>query len=152
HIMFQIVNGKISPPSSRAPELPRELDAIVCRGLAKNAADRYDTARAMALALEAIAPAIRASEVAAWVQRVAAKGLDSRAKMLALVELTTISEAPSPPSVAPTGPKGRPTMEGTTFHLFRRLRSSHREPAGLDAAASDFGLPRRGVPLRVIGA
>jgi serine/threonine protein kinase len=47
-----IVESTVPPPSSVAPGIPTELDAIVQRALAKEPDQRYPTAKAMAAALE----------------------------------------------------------------------------------------------------
>jgi serine/threonine-protein kinase len=74
------------PPSALVPELPRALDAIVKRGLARAPDERYPTARAFASDIEACVPAVRASEVGAWVRRVAGAALSKREAVLAEIE------------------------------------------------------------------
>jgi len=85
--------AQIPPPSSLVPNLPKELDAILARGLAAEASNRYETAREMALVLEGYAPRIRPSEVGAWVEGVAAETLAQRARLLTMIE----HDSPEPP-------------------------------------------------------
>lgn len=47
-VLYKIVSEPTPPPSTHVPELPPELDAIVARALAKEPADRYQTAAEMA--------------------------------------------------------------------------------------------------------
>lgn len=85
-ILHQVMSAQIPKASSVAPSVPPELDAILARGLAANAADRYATALDMARALEACAPPIRPAEIGAWVSEVAAESLERRAQLRAAVE------------------------------------------------------------------
>jgi serine/threonine protein kinase len=50
--MTAIVHESPPPPSSRRPDVPREIDDIVLRLLAKSAADRFHTARDVVEAIE----------------------------------------------------------------------------------------------------
>jgi serine/threonine protein kinase len=56
-------------PSKLVPGLPEALDAVVLRALSPDPAERYASARDMALALEAVVEPARASEVGAWVEQ-----------------------------------------------------------------------------------
>ena len=53
---YAIVDGEVERPSAFSTECTPELDAIAPRGLARNPDERWPTARAMALALEACVP------------------------------------------------------------------------------------------------
>jgi len=53
--MSGIVAGKIPPPSSRRPDLPAELEAIIMKALARDPAERFQSAAEMREALEAFA-------------------------------------------------------------------------------------------------
>jgi serine/threonine protein kinase len=54
-LLQQIVEKPIPPPSSRARRYPAELEQIVMKALAKDPSDRYSTAQALQLDLEAFA-------------------------------------------------------------------------------------------------
>jgi serine/threonine protein kinase len=54
-LLQKIVESPIPPPSSRVPGYPRELEAIVMKALAKSPDDRYPTAQALQVDLEAFA-------------------------------------------------------------------------------------------------
>jgi serine/threonine protein kinase len=54
-VLQNIVEAPIPPPSSRVPNYPPELEAIVLKALAKSPDDRYQTAQALQLDLEAFA-------------------------------------------------------------------------------------------------
>jgi serine/threonine protein kinase len=49
-VCFKVVNREPLPPTALDPALPRELDAVLARAIAKNPADRYQ--RGMELALD----------------------------------------------------------------------------------------------------
>ncbi len=63
--IFQVVHAvhhqPILPPSERVGQIPHELDAVVLRALAREPGQRFETAAAMAAALEEI-PAVHAGE------------------------------------------------------------------------------------------
>lgn len=99
-VLRRILLDQVPPPSSRAPNVPQEYDEILARGLARDPADRYKTAREMALALEAISTPVRASEIGAWVERNASATIVSRARTITQIERTP--ERTSAPPAAPT--------------------------------------------------
>jgi eukaryotic-like serine/threonine-protein kinase len=68
----------VEPPSSIDPAISAELGAIAMRGLARDPAARWQTARDMALAIEASTPLASSAEIAAWVERRGAVGLAQR--------------------------------------------------------------------------
>jgi serine/threonine protein kinase len=87
---------RIEPPSRFVPSLPRELDAVVLRGLERTPAKRFASARKMALALEqAVAPASPA-EVGAWVDELAHDTLAARALLLQDVEASGVGPGAHP--------------------------------------------------------
>jgi serine/threonine protein kinase len=84
--VFNVMSAPIPPVGSRSAVLSSELEAIVMRGLSRDVAARFATAREMALALEASAPSVRPSEIATWVERIAGASLSQRASVLRAVE------------------------------------------------------------------
>jgi serine/threonine-protein kinase len=54
-VMHQIVSGEYDRPSDRDPEYPAELEAIILTALAHDPGDRFDTADALADAVQAFA-------------------------------------------------------------------------------------------------
>ena len=52
YLMKQVLEGRVRLPSEVAPDVPPVLDAIVLRGLHREPAARFPTAKEMALALE----------------------------------------------------------------------------------------------------
>jgi|CZKU01.1.fsa_nt_gi serine/threonine-protein kinase len=85
-LVERILFGNIDAPSAVAPHVPELLNAIVLRGLARDPADRFATARDLARGIrEAVRPA-SASEVTDWVEAHAAATLGARAETLAAID------------------------------------------------------------------
>jgi serine/threonine-protein kinase len=110
--LTMILRGNVAPPSAAAraagavppsgKEALERLDAVVLRGLHLQPAERFATAREMALALEnAVAPAT-ASEVGAWVEQVASATLARRAAEITAIESGALG-TPQVPALAPEG-------------------------------------------------
>jgi serine/threonine-protein kinase len=82
-VLERVLLGAIEPPSSRVPDLPHELDAIVMRATSRDPNVRYETAAEMADALEhAVRPALP-SEVARWLDDIAGASIKQRAGRVA---------------------------------------------------------------------
>ena len=78
-----------TPPPSRIVRLDKRYDAIVLKGLEKRPAHRWQTAQAMAEAIEAEGRLASHREVGEWVRTVASRHLQQRAALV-----TTIENAP----------------------------------------------------------
>jgi eukaryotic-like serine/threonine-protein kinase len=91
-VLSSVLLAPIVAPSKYAPEIPPALDAIVLKGLEREPAKRWATAREMANALEdALAPAT-ARQVAEWVESLAREALELRAKRVAEIESSSTLE------------------------------------------------------------
>jgi serine/threonine-protein kinase len=85
-VVDKILFGTIDAPAAVAPAVPEQLNAIVLRGLARDPADRFPTAREMVHALRhAVRPA-SASEVGDWVESIAGDTLARRAATLRTID------------------------------------------------------------------
>ena len=95
-LVYSIINEDVPPPSKYDPSLPASIDAIVMRGLDRDADNRFATAREMAVALErAISPA-PAREIGAWVKETAGDALEWRTELVHRIEAET-SQSLVPP-------------------------------------------------------
>ena len=107
-VVTKVLEGKVVPPSQVAPHLPETLDALVLRALERDPAARFESARAMALALEELVPVASATRVAAWVEQLAGQVLAERSRSVAQIESGSrdkplaVGESPQPaaPEVA----------------------------------------------------
>jgi serine/threonine-protein kinase len=82
----KIVEASVPPPSSLAPGISPELDAVVLRGLARDPGHRFGTALEMAKALDRAAVASTTRSVGELVERAARATLSRRAARVAEVE------------------------------------------------------------------
>ena len=85
-VVNRLLAEVIPSPRQYAPGVTRELEAIVMRGLERDPAARFPTARHMALAIEDLAMMATPIEVGAWVERVAGVTLAQRAERVAAIE------------------------------------------------------------------
>ena len=145
--MHRVLNDKVVPPSSIAPELPPTIDCVVMKGLERDAARRYATAHEMAVELGACLPAAGPAEIGAWLEDVAAAELRERAARIAAIERTA-AESMSRLIVAPrtptapmpgSGPTDVPTVAAATD--VQRLVSA---PANDAVEVSSFQVELRG--------
>jgi serine/threonine protein kinase len=81
-----VLRQPLVTPSSVAPHVPAAFDDVVMRGLDRDPARRYATAREMALHLERCAGIASPSEVGDWVASLAHDELTKRASRLAEIE------------------------------------------------------------------
>ncbi len=122
-IVTKVLEGELTPPSKfmssggaktiessmfRALE---RLDAVVLRGLQRDPAKRYGTAREMALALERCIPPATAAEVNEWIEGVASPVLRQRAELVA--EIESSSSSLSRPGQLMSSLRGLPSAERT---------------------------------------
>jgi serine/threonine-protein kinase len=84
--LARVLSYTAPPPSEFRPEIPVALNRVVLRGLARNPALRYDSATAMAAALEGALPIASPATLAAWVRRLAEGALARRAEACAACE------------------------------------------------------------------
>jgi len=85
-VIGRVLAGVADPPSAFRPDLPRELDELVMRGLDRDPARRFGTARELAILLEERIGTATARQVGDWVQTVASEPLQKRAALVAEIE------------------------------------------------------------------
>src|ERR1700690_3032002 len=101
-----VLDGVVLPPSEAAEGVGQGFDAIVLRGLERDPAKRFATARDMAAAVESVVGTAPHSEVGEWVERVASDELRERADRVQEIERSI----PSSPSNSVTRRLGEPTV------------------------------------------
>ncbi len=84
-ILARVLTAEVSPPSTVRSDIPKEVDDVVMKGLARSTDERFATAREMALALEKLGAAAL-GEVGEWLETVAGPALHKRARLISLVE------------------------------------------------------------------
>ncbi len=102
-VFNKVMNGEIVPPSQFVPGIPKALDDIVLRGLARDYEKRYPTAHAMAIELEERVGIASPRQLAEWMVDIAGDSLSKRA--IRIKEIESLS-TPPPVSLAGVIPKG----------------------------------------------
>jgi serine/threonine-protein kinase len=100
-VLVRAIEGKVDPPSMFNPQLDYTTDAVVMRGLARDPAHRYATARDMALAIEQTIGLASPYEVGEWVESVAAEEIARRARMIADIESASMNASAPRIGLAP---------------------------------------------------
>jgi serine/threonine protein kinase len=144
--ILAIKDGKpFDPPSVHNPDVPKEIDAIVSRGLSGNPEHRFASAREMATLLERSGGLVPATEIGEWVTRLAAQTLSHRAERLHQIEASTSRRvSASDPAIAPLVGGGDATIVSTPSAL--ESQETRTSLAGPPAATA----PRRW-PVVVFG-
>jgi serine/threonine-protein kinase len=96
----RVLRGDVPPPRSLDPSLA-VFDDVVLRAVDRAPGNRFETAQAMALALEKVMPRATAIDVGAWVEATAADELAARARVVADVELARAEEPAAPAANVP---------------------------------------------------
>jgi eukaryotic-like serine/threonine-protein kinase len=81
-IVHEVLYAVAPAPSSERSDVPAALDELVLRGLSRDPARRFTSAREMAAALERALPAASQSEVHDWLESLAADLLAARTQLL----------------------------------------------------------------------
>jgi len=110
-VMHRVLTYEIPAPSSLVPGLPEFYDRIVARGLARNKALRFGSAREMALELEAASTPVRVSEIGGWVERVASDTLRRRSLSISKIERSLTDEVSPLAATKPVTPAARPSAD-----------------------------------------
>ncbi len=113
-VLTKLLTETVAAPSTVAPEIPKELDDIVMKGLSRATAERFRTAREMAQALDRLGT-VPIGVVGEWVESVAKLALEARASTVAAVENECaplaepeLEDEPSVVMVAPKLRRSRP--------------------------------------------
>jgi eukaryotic-like serine/threonine-protein kinase len=104
-VLKQLLDGRFDPPSAIVPGYPRELEAIVLRALAMQAAQRFPTAERMRLALEEwlarSGPVVTETQIGAVVRERLGSLVDERqAKIRERMKAPQVDARASQPSFA----------------------------------------------------
>ncbi len=95
-VVASISQRRPPPLRERVPDVPASLEAVVERGLMKNPERRFETAKAMAQALEEALPLTSPARVGAWVEALALDVLSERSIQIRRIEGELSSHAAEP--------------------------------------------------------
>jgi serine/threonine-protein kinase len=138
----QILEGQVPLPSRIEPGVPKQLERLVMRGLARDPRKRFSTALEMAEAIDDLGGMASSLEVGEWVTAMAATTLSERAAMLAAIESPaappgrTATERPAPPASA--------RKASATFHApvgDQTASATFHAPVGDQTASATFHAP-----------
>jgi len=94
-VIHQVLCGDLRAPSTENPLVPAAIDAVVMRGLARDPAQRFPTARDMIYAIEEATGGsggvASVAEVRSWVLATCGPDIDKRAQMIASIEVASSS-------------------------------------------------------------
>jgi serine/threonine protein kinase len=110
-LVYAIINEQVRLPSEIVLDLPPGLDAIVMKGLEREAENRWSSAREMAAALEKVLQPAPAREIGEWVHSIAGDALDWRQELVHRIESETSSSIP-PPMMRRDSPLPREVTSG----------------------------------------
>jgi serine/threonine-protein kinase len=120
-------------PSEVNPAVPRELDAVILKGLARDPEQRWQNTHAMAAALEKAYPVGSTREVGEWVRAVYAEPLSQRAKSVAAIENIEL------PAIGSERPRAASHTSLPHIHIPKSPRVPDGTPQNVEAPA---GVPR----------
>lgn len=143
-VVVKVLNDEIPPPSKYRPEISKELDEVVLRGLSRDVGARYATARDMAIALERVSPPATARAVGEWVAELAGEALSSRATRIEEIESSIephpsigklLAATESPSGRLPPAPISQPTFDNPVSATAARLSLARDEaPSGREGS------------------
>ncbi|AKU97481.1 serine/threonine protein kinase [Labilithrix luteola] len=121
-ILERVLFAEIPSARSLNPDLPESIDSLLRKALARAPAERFSTAREMALALEETLGVASPTEVSAWLDKAARDSLAARSAVLAEVESssTPVPEPQASPSPPPKALPERVTSERVVEATERR--------------------------------
>jgi serine/threonine-protein kinase len=144
--IFNVLQSRVPPPSELVPEVPRALDDVIERGLARDPSRRYATAREMARDLEGCIEAMRSSEIGAWVEEVGGEKLRERARQISDIEGRHLGPRAETPPVARSSAEPAARTEGTLVKHTRRVQPPAPNPAAEAPARTPSERPRAPAP------
>lgn len=100
-IMNSVLEATVPPPSRERADVPPAIDEIVARGLARDPAERFATAREMAIAIERTVTPASPRAIGEWVEATAAETLARRADDVQRIESSSVSGTNLVAPVAP---------------------------------------------------
>ena len=114
-ILGKVLGEPVRPTGALTPNIPKELDAVVLKGLSRNPDERYQTARDMARAIEEVITVAGSSAIGAWVEGLAGPELTERRRLLAQLEHGVVPEIPpAPMPVVPPAFPSEPSLDDET--------------------------------------
>lgn len=150
-VLVRAIEGKVDPPSTYRPELTPEADRVILKGLAREPADRFATAREMAMAIEQTIGLASPSEVGEWVELVAADEIGRRAARIAEIESASVNGAFGPMNGRPGSVPGDPPHSQVSSISVSRAAISLAPPPRYSRNAKRFATVAAGLAVLGVG-
>jgi len=126
--ILNVATGPIPKLREAAPLLSSELETVLLRALARNPAQRIQSAREFAQWLERVQPFATPSQIGAWVETIAGTSLQAKAQLVAGIEQAQAGLPPVDSAASQTDPK---EVSSANVTGPSRSEASRRWPAGL---------------------
>ncbi len=130
-VLHLVMTMPAPAPSTLNPQVPAALDAVVLKGLEREPAKRWASAKAMAAAIESCVPVASAMKVAEWVDGLIGPTLAARDAMRAEIESGSISVPSLPEPITSPSLPGFPQVDSSVS-----LPKVAANNAGLDGAST----------------
>jgi serine/threonine-protein kinase len=118
-VIRNVLERRVEAPSTVTPGLSADLDTITLRAVERDPAQRFASAREMALTLEAAVAVASATRVAEWLDGLVGDRMALRARVVASIESHSgnVSVPPEPPDEQPTRvmPSAYPAAVGASL-------------------------------------
>ncbi len=86
NVLERVLFREVDRPNSRGASIPTALEEVVMRGLARDPAERFSTARDMARAIEEALPIATSAEVGEWLEDLVGDALSERQRKVTEIE------------------------------------------------------------------
>jgi serine/threonine-protein kinase len=147
-VMFAVVQNEVPAPSTLVRAIPRGVDAVVLKGLAKSAEQRFATAMEFALALEAALPPASTLKIQEWIRSIAGDVLQERARRVREIEHdSSISQVGVAAHTLLTPVSGVGSVTGASMSA--AIAPARAEEVAEPAPSAERRSPRRGVAIAV---
>lgn len=134
-VLVRAIEGRIEPPSRVNPMADPSGDEVVMRALARDPAQRFATARDMALAIEQTIGLASPYEVGEWIESVANDELQRRSARIAEIESASVGGGvPDPKIGLAAGPAEPPHSQVSSISVSRPAISTPPAPKKSRAA------------------
>jgi serine/threonine-protein kinase len=149
NVLRRIMDGVVESPSLHAEGIPPSVEAVVMRALAREPAERFDTAQAMAEALESATPLATTRAIGQWLRELAGGRLEERARVIAAIEGSSAFAVREAPTLVDEGE--RPPQTSISVAADREKPAPPRRPSWAWVAIGGIALGGGIATAAVIG-
>jgi eukaryotic-like serine/threonine-protein kinase len=142
-VIRKILDEPVPWPSSIMPGLPKALDLAVMRGLERDVANRWQTARDFAAALEQCSPAASATQLGEWVESIGGSALGDRAQRVKDIEMRSDIFPPrdTAPTIAPPASRSKVSLKPPTVPQAFAVLTTDEQPGAESGRREKSAIP-----------